>query len=573
MAYEVLARKWRPQQFGDIVGQKHVTQTLTNAIKSDRVAHAYLFVGPRGVGKTSTARILAKALNCRKGPTPEPCDQCDSCVEIMAGNNLDVLEIDAASNTGVDNVRELRENVRYAPTRGPFKVYIIDEVHMLSPAAFNALLKTLEEPPAHVKFIFATTEPQKIPATILSRCQRFDLRRISARDIVTRLREIAEAEKIAVDEDALLAIARGAEGGLRDAESALDQLIAFRGKSIKEEDVLAVFGLAARRTLDDLIVAVLGGDIPKAIALVDELDEAGKDIQRLVVDLLAQFRSILVFQYAGESSVGQDLTEAQADAVREQAGLAEPARVLKMVDILTETDNRIRYALSKRALLETALIRAARAATLVSLDSIIARLEKLSAAVGGGRAGGAAPAAAQEERPTPVHVSRPVSVGAASAEKAPCEPGCEVSYLAERWHEVVERVGHVAPLAKNYLLDAKPVEVSSEAVVIGFDPEFAENKERVDYPRNRKAMQKVLGEILKRDVGSVDFRVLDSRDTLPGDVKVQDVDAEHPRGRHSAAVDPERAAKARKTKQEWIDNPAVRKTLEAFNGDIVDIRE
>ena len=240
MAYEVLARKWRPQQFDDVVGQEHVTQTLKNAITSERVAHAYLFVGPRGVGKTSTARIFAKALNCEKGPTATPCDKCDSCREITAGNSLDVLEIDAASNTGVDNVRDLRENVRYAPARGPFKIYIIDEVHMLSVAAFNALLKTLEEPPAHVKFIFATTEPQKVPATILSRCQRFDLRRISMSDIVERLSEIAEAEKIEIDEDALLAIARGAEGGLRDAESALDQFIAFRGKtSAKKTSLLS----------------------------------------------------------------------------------------------------------------------------------------------------------------------------------------------------------------------------------------------------------------------------------------------------------------------------------------------
>jgi DNA polymerase-3 subunit gamma/tau len=579
MAYEVIARKWRPQQFGDIVGQKHVTQTLTNAIQNDRVAHAYLFVGPRGVGKTSTARILAKALNCRKGPTAEPCDKCDSCVEIMAGNNLDVLEIDAASNTGVDNVRELRENVRYAPTRGPFKVYIIDEVHMLSGAAFNALLKTLEEPPAHVKFVFATTEPQKIPATILSRCQRFDLRRISARDIVNRLREIAEAEKISVDEDALLAIARGAEGGLRDAESALDQLIAFRGKNIKEEDVLAVFGLAARRTLDDLITAVLGGDVPKAIALVDELDEAGKDIQRLVVDLLSQFRSILVFQYAGESSVGQDLTEAQAETVRGQAGLAEPARVLRVVDILTETDNRIRYALSKRALLETAWIRAARAATMVALEAIIARLEELSATVGGssGSSGTGAPPVA-DDPPTPVHARhsavRETAAPAKAADNKPvCKSGGEVAHLAQNWHDIVERVGHAAPLAKNYLRDAKPIEVSGGSVLIGFDPEFAENKERVDFPRNRKALQKVLGEILHCEISSVDFRVLDSKDTLPGDVKVADIEEEHPRkiGREPAKV--EKEAKARKTKEEWINNPTVRKTLETFNGDIVDIRE
>lgn len=577
MAYEVLARKWRPRQLDDVVGQKHVTETLRNAIKTDRVAHAYLFVGPRGVGKTSTARILAKALNCAKGPTPEPCDQCDSCKEITAGNSLDVLEIDAASNTGVDNVRELRENVRYAPARGPYKVYIIDEVHMLSTAAFNALLKTLEEPPPHVKFVFATTEPQKVPATILSRCQRFDLRRISSRDIVNRLREIAKAEGISVDDDAVLAIARGAEGGLRDAESALDQLIAFRGKKIGEEDVLAVFGLAARHSLEDLAEAVLTGDIPKAIAQVADLDESGKDIQRVVIELLAHFRSVLVYQYAGEEYAGQDLTEAQVETVKKQASLAAAARILRVVDILTEADNRIRYALSKRALLETALIRAARAATVVSLDEIAARLERLKSGGGSdpspapGRApGGPATVAESPARggataykAAPRESARPVPAVSAGFENA-------VVTLTERWHDVVERVGKAAPLARSCLLDAKPLDATGGAIVIGFDPEFAEEKDRIDYPRNRNAVRKVLGEVLGCEVASVEFRVLDAKSTLPGDVKVQDFEK---RSASQEPPEPVKVKKAQKTKQEWIHNPAVQKTLEAFNGDIVDIRE
>ncbi len=243
--YQVLARKWRPQQFADVVGQEHVTTTLKNAIEQNRLAHAYLFVGPRGIGKTSTARIFAKALNCVKGPTATPCDKCDNCLEITEGRSLDVLEIDGASNNGVEQVRELRDTVRYAPARGKFKIYIIDEVHMLTTQAFNALLKTLEEPPAHVKFIFATTEPQKVLPTILSRCQRFDLRRIPANLIVKHLKEISKKEKVAIDDEALAAIARGAEGGLRDAESTLDQLIAFCGNKIAEADVLSVFGLVA----------------------------------------------------------------------------------------------------------------------------------------------------------------------------------------------------------------------------------------------------------------------------------------------------------------------------------------
>ncbi len=570
MAYEVIARKWRPQQFGDVIGQQHVTQTLINALESDRVAHAYLFVGPRGVGKTSTARILAKALNCRKGPTPRPCDQCDSCKEIMAGSSLDVLEIDAASNTGVDNVRDLRDNVRYAPARGPFKIYIIDEVHMLSTAAFNALLKTLEEPPKHVKFIFATTEPQKVLATILSRCQRFDLRRISVRDIVARLAEIAKDEKVAVDEDALLAIARGAEGGLRDAESALDQLIAFRGKSISEGDVLSVFGLVARHTLEDLVKAILHNDIPRALKLVAELDESGKDMQRAVIELLDYFRNLLVFQYAGEEFASADLTEAQVASIKSVAGMSDAARVLRVVDILTDVENRMRYALSRKTLLETALIRAARAVSVVTLDEILSQVEKLKASLGGGGAAPAEapPAARAPAVAAPVSPARPAAVREESS--ASSEIRDEVKLLAEKWHHIVERVGHAAMLAKNYLLDAKPVKVQGSTVTIGFDPEFADNKDRIDVPRNRTAIQKTLGEVLRRDV-KVDFCVLDAKSTVPGDIKV-DSDAVQPGSTQPGDAEPKHKAAA-KTRQEWIKNPAVRKTLEMFDGDIVDVRE
>src|SRR6516225_678345 len=296
MSYEVFARKYRPQTFDDLVGQAHVSRTLKNAVTQNRLAHAYLFVGPRGIGKTSTARILAKSLDCINGPTITPCGKCDNCREIAAGNSLDVIEIDGASNRGIDDVRELRDNVRYAPAKGRYKIYIIDEVHMLTKEAFNALLKTLEEPPPHVKFIFATTEPDKVLATILSRCQRFDLHRIPANLIAQHLQFIAKKEKIMLQPAAAHAIARGAEGGLRDAESMLDQLVAFCGEKISESDVLNVFGFTSEQTVSDLTGRILRGETPEAIDLLHEQSEAGKDMMRLMADLIAHLRDLLVFK-------------------------------------------------------------------------------------------------------------------------------------------------------------------------------------------------------------------------------------------------------------------------------------
>src|SRR5579862_8280947 len=317
--YQVFARKYRPRDFDSVVGQEHITRTLKNAIEQNRLAHAYLFVGPRGVGKTSTARILAKALNCVKGPTVMPCGECDSCREIARGTSLDVLEIDGASNNGVEQVRELRENVRFAPAHGKFKIYIIDEVHMLTTQAFNALLKTLEEPPAHVKFIFATTEPQKVLPTILSRCQRFDLRRIPANLIVKHLKEIAKKEKVVVDDEALAAIARGAEGGLRDAESTLDQLISFCGNKIEEGDVLSVFGLVAHDQIAALTDAIIDGQTTKALRVLKDLDEIGKDLQRLVADLLDHFRNLLVVTLGEEGVASLQLPDTEIELLKSQA--------------------------------------------------------------------------------------------------------------------------------------------------------------------------------------------------------------------------------------------------------------
>ncbi len=361
MSYRVFARKYRPQTFEQVVGQEHITRTLQNAISAERLAQAYLFVGPRGIGKTSTARILAKALNCERGPTTEPCGECDACREIAEGNSLDVLEIDGASNNSVESIRELRENAAYAPARGPFKIYLIDEVHMLSTAAFNALLKTLEEPPPHVKFIFATTEAQKVPATITSRCQRFDLRRIPADLIAAHLQAIAKNENVELGDAAAAAIAKGADGGLRDAESMLDQLVAFCGETVNEDDVLTVFGFTAHETVVDLGARLFALDAAAALALVAEQAEAGRDLSRLLADVIAHLRDLLVTKVQpGDDSE----SNTQAEAVSRE-------KLISLLEHFAEVEGRLRWATDKRLYLDVAVIKAVHLLDATSLSDVI----------------------------------------------------------------------------------------------------------------------------------------------------------------------------------------------------------
>ena len=347
MSYEVFARKYRPQTFDDIVGQTHVTRTLKNAVDQNRLAHAYLFVGPRGTGKTSTARILAKALNCIHGPTVAPCGKCDNCREIAGGNSLDVIELDAASNRGIDDVRELRDNVRYAPAKGRFKIYIIDEVHMLTKEAANALLKTLEEPPKHVIFCLATTEPEKLPITILSRCQRFDLHRIATNLIAQQLQSIATKEKLTLAAAAAHAIARGAEGGMRDAESMLDQLVAFCGEKIEEADVLNVFGFTSQQMVADFVGRILRGETADALALLHEQCEAGKDMMKLMSDTIAYLRDLLVFKVKPDALSDEPSNETRA-VFAEQAPLLETDRLLELIDQFAAAEGRMKWAPNKK---------------------------------------------------------------------------------------------------------------------------------------------------------------------------------------------------------------------------------
>lgn len=359
MSYRVFARKYRPQTFAEVVGQEHITRTLQNAVNSSRLAQAYLFVGPRGIGKTSTARILAKALNCEAGPTSEPCGKCPACLEIAEGHSLDVIEIDGASNNGVDNIRDLRDSAAYAPTRGKFKIYLIDEVHMLSTGAFNALLKTLEEPPPHVKFIFATTEAQKVPATITSRCQRFDLRRIPAPLIKKHLLFIAENEKIQLDGDAADAIARGAEGGLRDAESMLDQMVAFCGDHIRASDVMDVFGFTPHEVVVGLADSLFAGDAGTALDAVSEQSALGKDLSRLTAELVSHLRDLLVSQATGgECAIAQ-------------------GKLLDLVDHFSAAESAMKWVSDKKLQLDVAVIKALHLLDETSLTDVIDALSGL----------------------------------------------------------------------------------------------------------------------------------------------------------------------------------------------------
>ena len=411
-SYQVFARKYRPRRFDDVLGQDHVVQTLKNAIAQDRLAHAYLFVGPRGTGKTSTARILAKALNCSDGPKVDFDPDEELCQEIAEGRCLDVLEIDGASNNGVEQVRELRENVKFAPARCRYKIYYIDEVHMLSNAAFNALLKTLEEPPEHVKFIFATTEANKILPTIISRCQRFDLRRIPTRIIAEHLAHIAEEEGLDLDPVAATAIAKGAEGGMRDAQSMLDQLVAFCGTTIREPDVLEVFGFTGIETVATLGGAILDRQTVDALEKVYEQSEAGKDLSKLLGDLIGHLRSVLVYKVDPQGAA-RELAPEILERVKAQAPTVETERLLAIIDHFAEVDGRMRWAPNKRLHLEVGVIKAVQILGETRLSDVINAIDGSLAAIPGGVGNATPPSAA------PTHAQAPPTPSQKQQRKEP----------------------------------------------------------------------------------------------------------------------------------------------------------
>ena len=597
MSYQVIARKYRPQRFQDVVGQEHVTQTLAHAIERKRIAHAYLFCGPRGTGKTTIARIFAKCLNCTDGPNVDFADNDPRCVEISEGRALDVLEIDGASNNGVEQVRELRETCKYAAASARFKIYIIDEVHMLSTAAFNALLKTLEEPPEHVKFMFATTDPEKVLPTILSRCQRFDLRRIPAALIAKELTRIAGLEKVAIDRAALYAIARGAEGAMRDAESALDQLISFCGTKIEEPDVLSMFGLTAQGQLLALSRAVLMGEVETALRLLNDLANQGKDLGRLLTDLLNHFRNLLIFQVSRGDLNMLEVAEAEAAALKEQSKLAASDALTRILEVLADAEMRLRDAASKKILIEVALLKAIEARNALSLDVVLKQLEDLRDGTGGGPQALKPPAAPAAARAASTASSEPKSVAgrtpSAAGSMTPAlireQPAGAVSTepagdLAEFWAKVLDAVGRASPFTRSYLLEAHPVSLQKNVFTIGFDPEFEDHIGLVDNARNHTLLQTKLAELghpglqfkfVKAEAPASAGTIPAKPVELPAPAPASKAPPQAPASKAVSSQPPpskEKLAAVPFNKDDFKNDPLIQRALELFKGQIVEVR-
>jgi len=375
--YQVIARKFRPKSFEEVAGQEHVVKTLSNAIGKGRVAHAFLFSGPRGVGKTSVARILAKSLNCEKGPTATPCNVCSNCREITNGSSLDVQEIDGASNNGVDEIRALRENVKFAPAAAKYKIYIIDEVHMLSGSAFNALLKTLEEPPAHVIFIFATTETHKVPATILSRCQCYDFRRISLAEIAANLGKVAVAEGIQISPTALIWIAEAGDGSMRDGQSIFDQVISYAGMKIADTDVEEILGLVDRKYLFSLSEAVLQREAGRCLTILEEAYLAGIDMKHFYQMMLKHFRNMLLVKIAADGSSSFDIAPEQISKLKDQVQSVSRETLQRYLEILIKEEDSFRRSQEARMKLETVIVGLAYLEPIIPLGEIISTIEAL----------------------------------------------------------------------------------------------------------------------------------------------------------------------------------------------------
>jgi len=476
MSYLVLARKWRPQRFDEIVGQRHVALTLGNALRTDRVSHAYLFAGPRGIGKTSMARILAKALNCEKGSTAEPCNQCATCRAITEGHCLDVLEIDGASNRGIDDVRQLREGVKYAPASTRSKVYIIDEVHMLTTDAFNALLKTLEEPPRHVYFVLATTEPLRVPPTILSRCQRHDFGRLTVDELAGNLKRIVDAEKIAIDEEALRLIARKGEGSVRDTLTLLDQVAATGTGPFGAGEIQEILGLSGTALYFELSDAIVAADGKRALLALEQAYQQGLNLQELADELVHHFRDLLVASLGEEMDRLVEGTAEERVRLREQSSRVRPGDALRWLRILLDVAARMRRSPHGRVHLEVALAEMASLPRAVDLAEVLDRLRAGETAVSAAPASGVA-----------IPAARPRPAG---------DP-----QLAGLWEQVVARARSEKAFLGSCLLASWVLGIAEGRLTVALSDTNGFKKEQIEKPANRRYLQLVIEEIFGQSLG------------------------------------------------------------------------
>lgn len=568
MSYLVIARKWRPQVFDEVVGQPHVTRTLQNAVRSKRIAHAYLFTGARGVGKTSVARILAKTLNCEGDMTSAPCNACSNCREITQGNAVDVLEIDGASNRGIDDIRELRETVRYRPAKSRYKIYIIDEVHMLTKEAFNALLKTLEEPPEHVVFVFATTEPHKIPATILSRCQRFDFRRIPIPLLVGHLRNIADQEQALLSDGVLYAVAREADGSMRDAQSLLEQLLAFSGDGLSDEDILDVLGVVDRRSVHRVGAAILDGDVRACLDVANELHRRGIDSRRFCQQLCDHFRNLLFLAFEGaQTESPMDLPREEKDMLRLEIAKTTPESLYLYFQMILKGEEEIRRSSLPRITLEMLLLRLSQLPRLESMERVLEKISALEDRLEGFDGGkgvrlGAAPAhlqppppqaaagsvAAVREPPAPVVVEEPIPPAPREAGVVPAGPVSAAEVVA-RWGDFQQwlQAGHAVLFEK---LKGSRVSPGAEGIL---ELEVMEIFE--DTFKDPKSLARLSH--AARDFFGQEFQWVIRRRSKEGGQKGSEPS--------SKAARPNPRAKV-------LEHPAVMQALEILGGELVDIR-
>ena len=545
MSYVVLARKWRPQRFEDVVGQPHVVQTLTNAISAERIAHAYLFSGARGIGKTSVARILAKALNCAQGPSPSPCNQCESCKEITKSASIDVFEIDGASNRGIDEIRELRENVRYLPAKSSYKIYIIDEVHMLTAPAFNALLKTLEEPPPHVIFIFATTEVHRVPITITSRCQLFDFRRIPAAEIMDHLRHIAQEEHIQISDVSLRVLAREAEGSMRDAQSLLEQMIAFSGKTISDEDLLDVLGVIDHQELFSTASAIIEGDAVRCLETIERLYLHGHDLRRFCQELAEHFRNLLVMKMSNEPQKLVDLTDAELNELKEQADKVSSSTLQQFFHFLLKGEEEIRRSSNPKLVLEMSLLRLTELPKVMDMDEVISQMLKLEQKIATGGQPMAEPRRREEDAG-----QQEVSVGYTQTEETnTVDPKVVADSPLAKWQTVLKRMRQEKPalaasLERVSVREPKPDLIELDFNGHEFDYEMV--KERESFGLLNRVSREIFGEKMKISL-------------IAGGEEI--------RRKQKGKTDRQRLQQRKALK-----HPLVTEALEIFGGEIVEVK-